>query len=216
MNKDVFRICATKSSDFIPIHENGIWGNGLYLCWPWQDHETPTGQFLLAASHLTLIQKVKKPFEVLCFPLKMFKGRHIFSSPQHFNGTFGGFSLVGALDDASDTTIFKRENIVTISFRQKGALLCFHTSRDQCSEHSHVKWRFSLHKECFSLRADTEALSAVGSALDKHSFVLWECRETDRREAGRQAESERRAEAVGSSAVSSGMPRSLHSCQQSP
>ncbi|XP_056123122.1 protein Smaug homolog 1 isoform X1 [Rhinichthys klamathensis goyatoka] len=66
-----------------------------------------------------------------------------------------------------------------------------------------------------ALGADTEAFSAVGLALDKHSFVLGECRETDRREADRLNQGDGQKQ-WAAHAVSSGMPRSLHSCQQSP
>ncbi len=185
------------------VLENGIWGM-VWICaghaGSWNPHRT----VLIAASRLMLTQRGKKAFWSPLFSFETSRETYL-SSPQDFNWTFWGVSLVGALDDASDTTIFKRENIVTISFRQKEALLCIYTSRDQCSEHSHVKWRFSLHKECFFSEGWHRGFQCSGSALDKHSFVLWECRETDRSEAGRQAESERQAEAVGSSAVSSGM-----------
>lgn len=175
-------ICVTKVSDL--IHENGIWGNRLDPCWLRQYHETPQENVSVGIVPSDTHLKGQKPFwsKPKCsFSLWKCSRGNVFFFSTTFNWTFWGVS-VG--EDASDTTILY--NIVTISSRREGALLCIHTSRDQCSEHSRVKWRFSLHKESFFLSELTQRLSVQWAWRWTSTALCWGSagRQTGERQTG--------------------------------
>lgn len=177
-------ICATNVSDL--IHESGIWGNGLDLCWLRQYHETPqetvSVRIIPSDTHL----KGQKPFWSKPKPSfslwKCSRGNVFSSSPQHFIELFEVFLWRRRI---RHNNLQKAENIVTISSRREGALLCIHMSRDQCSEHSHVKWRFSLHKECFFSQSWHRGFQCSGLGAGQAQLCVVGV-QGDRQERGRQ------------------------------